>query len=70
MGCMNRSPDVVRASALRRLPAVRPASQRLDSHGAWRRARGHRGANRGAAACRTGLPEVSADDDPRSERES
>ncbi|PRH09598.1 hypothetical protein C6T61_09865 [Burkholderia multivorans] len=70
MGCMIRSPDVVRASALRRLPDVRPASRRIDLRGAWRRPPGHRGASRGACACRTGLPDVSADDDPRSERES
>ncbi|AIO35205.1 hypothetical protein DM39_5140 [Burkholderia cenocepacia] len=70
MGCMTRFPDVVRASALRRLPDVRPASRRIDLHGAWRRAPGRRDASRSASACRTGWPDVSADDDPRSERES
>ncbi|KWF33559.1 hypothetical protein WT56_09705 [Burkholderia pseudomultivorans] len=70
MGCMTRFPDVVRASVPRRLPEVRPASRRIELHGAWRRAPGTRDASRGAFACRTGWPDVSSDDDPRSERES
>ncbi|KVE84578.1 hypothetical protein WI99_17945 [Burkholderia cepacia] len=66
MACPIRFACVVRASALRRLPAARALHQRDDARGARRRTKHRRHARRDAVACRTAWPAVAASDAPAS----
>ncbi len=68
MACLDRLPDVLCASAMRRLPQACATRRRGDvCSGARRRANGHRDASRGAVACRTAWPAFDADDDAAAE---
>ncbi|PFH19171.1 hypothetical protein BX604_5767 [Burkholderia sp. JKS000303] len=62
MGCPNRFPDVLRASALRRFYGERATWRRADASDARSRANGRWDASRGAVACRTAWPVWIADD--------
>ncbi|KVF77468.1 hypothetical protein WS75_09165 [Burkholderia sp. FL-7-2-10-S1-D7] len=71
MACLDRLPDVLRASAIRRLPQACATRRRCDvCGGARRRANGHRDARRGAVACRTAWPAFDVDDVAAGEGES
>ncbi|AXF25330.1 hypothetical protein CUJ89_32955 [Burkholderia pyrrocinia] len=70
MACPIRFADVVRTSALRRLPDARATQRRDDVHGARRRPKRNRNAGRGAVAGRIAWPDYAADDAPASGHDS